>query len=367
MPTEDLVWVGYQLLNEAVLFGSGAWGSSLEQRSRQRRHLPRPLNIWMPALVDGRYITSARLKLHGPALHTQVASGDRFPREEWLTRIRRQCRSHELPSEIVESALRHPASTLRLSYRLARLSAARLGMKSPEFGLALAVFRSAATPLISRRQCQVCFRVAFPGTVRCRVHSRSKLVALPDANQSSRAARMALEQLPGFIKRSKLAFRAVHRPALLAGVLFPKTIRDSGDWRDNVVDALAEAPHVVKLLGQSHLSWSPARLLAGLRGAIDPDEWRVDCWLEKIGLAEEWLGAVSRIAPGGPPKGPRSSTLELLMQIEDLLVNESSVKTIALTVGVSTANVYQMLHRHGIGGSVRTYRSSNRPLRKGKE
>ena len=344
----DFVWEGFQLLGEAVMWGRHAWGAEPEKVALQRRLLPRPLDLWWPVFLDADFRKRAALKMHAPPLLSLLSHSGYMERVEWLQEIRRMARLHRLPNSRVEDALRHPAATCKLAYRLLRLAAARGALHSQEVGLSLATLRCAATPLLRRRTCQICFRVAFPGLKRCQFHSRSKLLATDKANQAARTARIIAGQTGDLRKKSDRMARDSRREDVMAGVLFTSHLQAPLEWRADVLDALSVAPRTSEQLSRGFRSLTPVALLGELRRKVDPDYWPAKRWADRIDLIEAWFDAEHAAAPGGPPRGPRPSTLHRLGQLEDLLMNGHSVATAADRLGMQPANAYQLLHRYGL-------------------
>ena len=346
-PLAELVMDGYVTLNSAVIWGNDGWDVGEENMRRLRRRLPRPIDQWLCVLVDWEYRRDAKPALRDPPLFTRLGRADALDRDEWLKLIRKACSDHGIEYGRVESALREPATTARLAYRLAKLAAARLGLASQELGLALAVLRIAALPLLGRQQCDLCFRVAFPRQTRCRFHSRSKGVVSAVAIQASRTARSILRG-PGFIQELlKEHRRVLSRDKLLAGVLFKLPAACSEDWYGAVMDELRRSPLVRAMLSPDFASQTPQALLAELRSAIDPDEWNAGIWPETIALADEWLSFAKLVAPGAPPKGPRPATHERICKARELLKAGYNMVETADSLGIRVANLYQILHRYG--------------------
>ena len=343
----DFVWEGFQMLGEAVMWGCQAWGADPEKLALQRKLLPRPLDLWWPVFLDADFRKRAVLKMQAPPLMSLLSQSGYLDRVDWLSEIRSMGRLHRLSASRVEDTLRHPASTCRLAYRLLRLAAARGALHSREVGLSLATLRCAAGPLLRRRTCQICFRVAFPGLQRCRLHSRSKLLATDKAIQAARTARIIAGQTGDLRKKSDRMARDARREDLLAGVLFTSHLRRPAEWRADVLDALSMAPRTSGQLSKGFRSLTAVALLGELRRNVDPDYWPTERWADRIDLVERWFDAAHAATPGGPPRGPRPSTLERVTQIEDLLMNGFSVEAAARHLGMQQANAYQLLHRYG--------------------
>jgi hypothetical protein len=350
----EMVWDGFQFLNEAVLWGNHAWGTKPQHRSRQQRWLPRRLTQWLPQLVDWKYMMEAGAKTGGgPALSTSFGNKSEFSRSEWLTLIQRRCRQHGIDWLPVAAGLRDPATAVRLAYHFVRLSAARLGVSSPEVGLSLAVLRLAAGPLLRQRQCQVCFRVAFPGKQRCRFHSRSKHLGVEDANQASRTARLVARQHSEIRERGQRLMYCAGRERILAGAIFALPVLDVASWKTEVLTALSASDRVRSLLQADVLSISPRRLVSELRLAVDPDNMDALFWPDRIGIAERWLQASGAVAPGGPPRGARAATIARVARAKEMLKLGLSVDEVAGQLGLTVANTYQMLHRYAAGDRTR--------------
>lgn len=357
------VWDGYQLVIEAVIWGWEVAEGDQHLDSRRRRHLPRPLKWWWPTRLDREYAQRVGLRSGDAPLFTKLGRGQDMGRDEWLVEIQRACAGHGIAPERIDRALRHPATTAYWAYRLAKLAAARLGVSSREVGLALAVLRLAATPLLKRRLCELCFRVAFPGLNRCRLHSRAKVVAREGSVQASRTARLVQQQQPPATRRAAMAqVRGVSRESIMAGVLFQFPRSDPQEWRLEVVDTLSRAPHAQRALISTYRTLSPVALLAELRACIDPDHWPVTDWDDTIELADAWLSIAEQVAPGGPPSGPRASTADRVAAIEDMLVAGHAIHDIAAKLSMSSSNVYQLIQRYGVTRGVRSLRPWSAPL-----
>lgn len=340
------VWDGYQVLNEAVLWGNHCWGSSPEQQACQRRLLPRPLTSWMVLLTDVDYLRSGGPTNQNAPLATHLANQDLLNREDILRLINDACVRHGLSRTHIHDALRLPSTAVRLAYRFTRIAARSLGLSSPEVALSLLLLRISSIPLLRKKQCELCFRVAFPGEERCQSHSRSKSLNFPHAIQDARAARKIIEKSADLRNQAKRLTYVGDRIDAVAGAIFLLPVKVPYEWHLNVQLSLQQCPLVRQLLSVSPALASPLELLLDLKRALDPDEWKASGWPNKIYIAERWLEMIRTVAPGGPPKGANQKTRQLIEKARDLLGQGFDTAEVARQLGVSRANLYKSLSRY---------------------
>jgi len=309
--------------------------------------LPRPMTTWWPSMVDWEEVRRhGPLSLSKPPLNTRFSPSDKLTRGQLRQLIARACATNLLDLCRVDNALRHPASTVRLAYLMTRKAAVRLGINSSEVGLALALFRIAAGPLLIRRQCALCFRVAFPGRMRCRYHTRSKVVEPQGAVQNARTARAIFEESKSIRDEAAAISFVCGQEDRLVGAMFRCPAQASGAWHDAVQLALGKSPLVRDLLNVPASRLGPPELFRKLRQALDPDEYVVLAWPKKIVLAQRWLELEYKVAPGGPPTGARHQTLERVRLAQTMLNAGMDTVAVAAELGISPANLYQILSRY---------------------
>lgn len=344
-----------------MLIGALNWGVDAHKNDDdaerwRHTHLPKPSAVWWSCARDLLYPRRVDIKWHSPPLLTRIAGRDRLNRAELVHEIARACQKHRLALDRVMDALRHPASAARLAYCLLRWAAPRMGSKSEEVALSLIVLRCTAPPLLERRVCDVCFRFAFPGKRRCRFHTRSKVVDTASAAQATRVARDVAAALPEIRTGASALSKRSSRDVIMAGAMCSLPLGWPADWHDDVRSALTSSPHVSReVRGEPRLT-SPRALLRELRRAIDPDHWSALDWGETIDLVEPWYVLAHSVGPGGPPKGPRSRSNDRVVKIKELLARGYSVAVIAQRLGLTSANVYQLMHRHGVTAGVKAFR-----------
>lgn len=227
---------GLRILYRVVIFELAGSVEEQDQASRRRRFFPRPASLWWQERPDRDYARRVGLKRSDLPLYTRLTQTGDFDREGWAHEIRKACRRHRIPFGPIESAMRHPASAASMGYRMLRLASNWLGPESKEVALALATFGSAASALLKRQLCDVCFRVAFPGGIRCRFHSRSKVLTNSEGAQATRAARVVGMELPAARRDARNRLRSADLEDIVAGTIFRSPMRDpEGSDDDKVV------------------------------------------------------------------------------------------------------------------------------------
>lgn len=342
----EYVWDGYQVLNEAVLWGYSAWGTSPEHQMRQRSLLPRPLTSWMALLKDYEYLRIVGPTDQSAPLTTRLASQDLLDRSAILSLIDQACARNGVDRLRIYDALRLPSTAIRLAYRLTRVAARSLGLSSTEVALCLVLLRISSIPLLRNRQCELCFRVAFPGEDRCQSHSRSKSLNFPNAIQNARAARKVFEKSAEIRTQAK-RLHLGDRTDAVAGAIFYLAVDAPYVWLFDVQISLRRCPLVRELLSVSSSVNTPLEFLLDLKEKIDPDEWRTLHWPKKILLAERWLEMIHEVAPGHPPRGANQKTKQLIERASVLLAQGLGKAEVADHLGVSRENLYKSLSRYG--------------------
>jgi hypothetical protein len=230
------------------------------------------------------------------------------------------------------------------------IGSARRGIDSKEVAIALAMFGLASRALLKERECELCYRIAFPGLTRCRFHTRAKVVEYGRVVQDARTARMIFEATTAIRAEAASVRYRRSRERRLAGAIFRLPIEASDVWHFNVQMALRKSPLVERLIGQPAELLEPIDLLRELRQVIDPDELEVGVWPRKILWAQRWLEFAEAVAPGAPPKGARLPTKERLRTAEVLLKSGMTAAQVAEKLKITRTNLYQILHRHGRKG-----------------
>lgn len=200
------------------------------------------------------------------------------------------------------------------------------------------------------QRCEVCFRRKAPGLARCRIHSQSKLNIGADsraAGQRAQSSRIALraaaadETLLETLKRCQGPTDIEH---VVASILWPTETAAFSFHHDEVKVAIESAPHVCELLPPDFLSLPAVDQVTILREHIDPEEWSMYCWPDKIREAERWLMAEKRIAPGRQ-QGLCSRNKERVVRIQELLERGLPKNRIARELGISRSHLSHLLHR----------------------
>lgn len=285
-----------------------------------------------------------------------------------LQRLRRQVDMRPSSSRLYISALGRPDRAARLALRLARVSSSHPDLHSRALPDLLMVLAFGSLGLQLQRQCQSCFRLCLPFETHCPTHSQtlsvlgsSKLARSKQA-QAARTARAVAEALgwpsPRQCSRSGDFSPAVRTDAgrlrgpseekmrrafTLAGALWNR-VPDPELWSEFVGQALHRAPVVASQLPNLFSVKRFPDALCILRAVLDPLEFDGWKWPYKIAEAEEWFAEERRIAPGGPPRGSKTTTIALRARLQTLTEVEGlSQRHAAQRLGVSESYVSKLL------------------------
>lgn len=144
----------------------------------------------------------------------------------------------------------------------------------------------------------------------------------------------------------------------LAEVLFPMLPVDG--WakeHEEVIDALKNAPRVLKIIGgEPSLALPYKSLVEILRCYIDPCKYDDFLWWATVWHAEQWLELEEIVSPGVRGKGKKTKVL--VKQAIALAANSYTKAQIAFSLGVAPSTVSSWLRRYPEFGRVKVARQA---------
>lgn len=296
------------------------------------------------------------------------ARSSQLSRLDILRRLHRLANMRPSAGRLYVSALGRPDRAARLALRVARVCSVHTDLHSRVLPDLLIILGLAALGLQLQRQCELCFRLSLPFESRCPSHSQaqsvlgsSKLTRSKQA-QAARSARLVVDALgwpnprlcsrsgetvaPTAMDHGRLRLPSeerMRRAFTLAGALWNR-VPDPELWSEFVSQALRRAPLVASQLPNSFCVHRFPDALCTIRAVVDPLEFDGWKWPSKITEAEEWFAAERRIAPGGPPRGRRASTIALRARLEALtVVGGLTQREAAERLGVSESYASKLL------------------------
>lgn len=255
----------------------------------------------------------------------------------------------ELRDALFESHL-----LVRLGYKVARKAAQKLGVTSVPFQAAMSAVGAGCSG-IELWVCSHCFRRSRGELRLCDLHSQAKVVldlADTDRNiqyQRTRTARKVLRTLKTIQKRQFNGYWGLDLYEFelqVGGILWPLTGAAHNDWLASVLQALSQAPLVREKLTKSTFRTEPYHeQLEQLQKAVGSREWLAARWPEVIPLAEKWLQAEKKIAPGATEPGLNEHNLKRFAVAQELLAKNVRHSQIAEQLGISRSHLSQLLRR----------------------
>jgi hypothetical protein len=250
-----------------------------------------------------------------------------------------------------------PARLVRVGYHMLISEWDAHGQGRDQTAEALAIIGLGAMGLFPRLRCEVCFRLATPGSVRCAQHSQTLLIRCEDLGAVLQA-RIASE--------AKLAKKVMDRMGW-SRLDFTNNMAFSGHTDSNVIGSLlwglwygpdrdldhikdglqtGRFPHVAKRLPPNFCTMSDPKSFACLRSRLDPNEWDHSNWMLRIFAAEEWLSTAETLSPGRLHMQKSTRNQERVGKARELLEKGLSKKLIAQTLGISPSHLSHLLKRN---------------------
>lgn len=200
--------------------------------------------------------------------------------------------------------------------------------------------------------CKFCFRRSKPGAMFCDWHSQGGISEKDRSNaylgyrRGRRARDLAIERGLGEKLWPSAMARQMAEKLALPDVLFQmKPTSHVEDEYLILTMALAASPRIVEELGGSACLKLPYDgLLSLLTERIDPYEWELSVWPQKISQAEIWSALEEEASPGKRGKGVQ--TQELVKQAIKMAKAGKRSSDIATELGVTPATVSRWLKRY---------------------
>lgn len=351
-----LASLGHRAIDMAAAYGTGAASRCKSDEfdlGTYRRHIPAPVTAW------NKYVATTNL----PPPHYR----------DLLQRPQRVVQEQALPAEVMGAGEltgwlkefvgmhvlkpdRHvrlfedPDRLVRTGYWLARIAGRRRSPDSPEFAAALCMVGLGAICFFHEDRCELCFRIAIPGLLRCGEHSQSKLNLVDtfrDRAARSQASRRARRTLTSIANQQDFLGRTYTSEAIegvVAGILWPIPRARVLGWRADVARALQDAPLVRSILPNDFFEACARSQLAMLKAAIDPCEWSVNRWPGKIGVAQRWLEGSGRANPGRPV-GLRARSRRLAAEANELLAQGLRPSEVAVRLNITRSHLSHLRRR----------------------
>ena len=251
-----------------------------------------------------------------------------------------------------DAVMHDPARTARLGYLCCLRASRQEGLQSEDFSRGLALVALGSVGMQLQQKCEMCFRWALPGQMRCDFDSRSAKALREDGPSDHkrrahvRAASKVMRALGDSGPLRDLDSAKRLRARQLHGALLGRPQGSEDEWRARVAAALESAPTVQSRLPSDFDLGRLDVALRGLRRCLDPLEHDPWAWPEKITKADAWLVKYKAIAPGRPPKGPQPRTEERLARYRALEREGLTKKQIARALGMTMRAMEAMLRRH---------------------
>lgn len=255
----------------------------------------------------------------------------------------------------LEQALFEPHLLVRLGYRLAKKVAQTQGVTSIAFQAAMSAV-GAGCRGIDLWVCNHCFRRSRGELRRCDLHSQAKIVldiAGTDRNpqyQRTRTAQKVLKtleskaiperQFNGYWELELYEFEQQ-----VGGILWQLTEAPHYEWLTCVMRALSSAPLISKKITKSFITAPYHEQIEQLQKAVGSREWLATRWPKVIPLAEIWIQAEMKIAPGRNPRGLNEQNQKRFAIAQELLVKNVSHSEIAEQLGISRPHLSKILRR----------------------
>jgi hypothetical protein len=247
---------------------------------------------------------------------------------EWIRALNAQIKSRQLERGMLEqeagtSNPNHVAYVIPLLqaeielFRKAVIAFALLGIVAHRWG--------------QQTRCKFCYRASIPGRRTCRKHPVRR-----NGKRLDNERRHAMRAL-AWLKEHKPFSRCIiehglGNPDAVNDLLHAEDVPARFSTRNKVLpvlesrwnlpgprmslfEELDKAPRVTKLLGETR-PVDPALLLQWLRDGLDPDcvNTSIYDWIDKIGIAEEWLEALEQTKRECRRGRPVSTETKVVMQ-----------------------------------------------------
>lgn len=250
-------------------------------------------------------------------------------------------------SAFFEGSLSDPYWLIQSSYLWISGILRNGNQESEEFSAALTALGLGALGAFPRVECDLCFRLVIPQRLRCQHHSDSSVVRGDRGTkniQNSAKARRTNEHLNWPKERPKYAWRrgCSNEQEVLCGLLWPiRGIRLQEETK-LLADILIRCQHVQLKLPTDILQLDANKILFHLRSCLDTNEWNIQAWPEKIYVAEEWLAALSFVAPEREI-GMTAKNVERFNRAMAMVAQNLKQKDIANVLGISPAHLSKIL------------------------
>lgn len=255
----------------------------------------------------------------------------------------------------LQTALFEPHLLVRLGYHLARKAALQLGVTSLPFQAAMTAVGSGCRG-IDLWICNHCFRRSRGELRICDLHSQAKVVLDISKTerslqfQKARTARKAAikidaKDLPKRQFNGYWDLELYEFELQVGGILWPLTGTSHRDWLEHVHRALLSAPLVKSRLPQSFESAPNHEQIEQLQRAVGSREWLVSRWPTLIPVAETWLQAEKKVAPGAITPGLTEENRKRVAVAQELLANNVRHSQIADQLGISRSHLSHLLRR----------------------
>ena len=286
-----------------------------------------------------------------PALNLKIAprDGSGIGWHKWCAEWAHAAKKH---TPLFESALSNPYWLIHASYQWISGVLASGGSDSDEFSAALTTLGLGALGAFPRVECDLCFRLAISQRLRCTHHNASRLVhgdgnAYTTQVQHSAEARRACRLLNWPARRPdfRLAGWPTNEEEVVCGLLWPLSHDQQQDAAAWLVATLRQFPNILALMPANILDLDTNVILQHMRRTLDENEWNYEAWAGKLFVAEEWLAALKKVAPGRRPSGMTEQNRERLLLADRLLLNGLAKSDIAAKLGISRSHLSNLWRR----------------------
>jgi hypothetical protein len=261
---------------------------------------------------------------------------------------------HHVPQALVETGLlSDPYHLTQYAYENLYETANEHGLLGGEFIEALSLFTLGLIGIFPRSRCQLCFRHAVPQEMRCRYHSqdmrlRNKSGSSPAHSKNSAAAQKArtvvdkLDDWDGYLPLELSDGRDADLCTLASCLWGPLPFLNP-DLLRQIDLAISCCPRVVQTLPIDFSSLSSKDKIFALQDALDPQEYDVSFWPEKIYIAEEWLTVKEQKSPGRKKRS--DINLDRVARARLLLKQGHKQKDVADQLGIDASYLSRLLRR----------------------
>lgn len=344
----------WDFLREVLLRISARCSSELQARQVPRgasRMLLRPHELLelMPTRIEPFLVGGLLRREIGLESPTLPASSTRH---DWLRSIREfdLLRGHCNP----DTVLTDPVRLIRHAYSLLCKTLREEGPEARHFTEAVALLGLGLQGVFPRVRCAVCFRLALPQRLRCRLHTQSMIGRSGSEGKAIHSWIAAQSRLAASVMRTLAWHPNEHvndsfdntfgEMNFLAGCLWGVSGARSQEvlleWASNVLKA---SPMVRSQLPGHFERLSPSRKFSALRYCLDPQDWVLDAWPVKISAAEQWFSVAASLSPGRARMSAVNQ--QRLHEAFKLLATGLPKKEVASRLGVSPSHLSHLLAR----------------------